>query len=485
MFHIMCFMLRVISVMRLSTKVAYNTIVQAASKVIAAGLGLAVIAIMARYLGKEGFGQYTTIITFLSIFAIIADLGLTLVTVQMISRPGVDQNKILSNLFSMRLVSAVIFLGLAPLVIIFFPYDPIVKLGVTVTTLSFFFIALNQILVGLFQKNLRMDKVSIAEVVSRIVLLAGVALVWRFDLGLINIMTATVVASAVNFLLHFQFSRKFASIKLHFDFTVWREIIKRSWPLALTIIFNLIYLKADTLILSLIKSQSEVGIYGAAYKVIDVLITFPFMFAGIVLPIMAARWAAGDKRGFKNAMQKSYDVMVIMALPLVVGAQFTAKKIMVLVAGHEFALSGPILQILILAAGLIFLGCVFTHGIIAINRQKKMIGAYIFTAATALIGYLIFIPEYSYFGAAWVTIYSELVIGLASFYLCWKYAGFLPNLKITGKALLASAIMAAGLYLTAEWNLFVVLSLAVIVYFTALYLLKGINRRDIIELMNK
>ncbi|MEA3464135.1 MAG: flippase [Patescibacteria group bacterium] len=471
--------------MRLSTKVAYNTIVQVISKIIATGLGLAVIAIMARYLGKEGFGQYTIIITFLSFFAIIADMGLTLVTVQMISRPGVDQDKILSNLFSMRLISAVIFLGLAPLIIIFFPYDPIIKLGVAVTTLSFFFIALNQILVGLFQKNLRMDKVSIAEVVSRIVLVAGVALVWRFDLGLINIMTATVVASAVNFLLHFQFSRKFVRIKLRFDFIVWRAIIKRSWPLALTIIFNLIYLKADTLILSLIKSQSEVGIYGATYKVIDVLITFPFMFAGIVLPIMTARWAIGDKSGFKNAMQKSYDVMVIMAFPLVIGAQFTAKRIMVLVAGQEFALSGPILRILILAAGLIFIGCVFAHGVIAINKQRKMIGAYIFTAVTALVGYLIFIPEYSYFGAAWVAIYSETVVVIASVYLIWRFTKFLPNLEITGKSLLASAIMAAGLYLTAGWNLFIVLSLAVIVYFTALYVLKGIKKQDIIELMNR
>ncbi len=471
--------------MRVSTKVAYNTIIQIISKVIATALGLVAVAIMTRYLGREGFGQYTTIITFLSFFAIIADLGLTLVTVQMISRPGVNEHKILSNLLSLRLVSAVIFLGLAPLAVIFFPYDPIIKLGVAVTALSFFFIALNQILVGLFQKNLRMDKVSIAEVASRIVLVAGVVLVWYFDLGLIHIMTVTVIASAVNFLLHYSFSRQFVRIKLHFDFAVWRDIIKKSWPLALTIIFNLIYLKADTLILSLIKSQAEVGIYGATYKVIDVLITFPFMFAGIVLPIMTARWAANNKDGFKNVLQKSFDVMVIIALPLVIGAQFVAKKIMVLVAGQEFAMSGPILQILILAAGLIFFGCMFAHAVIAIDKQKKIIPAYIFTAITAVIGYLIFIPKYSYFGAAWVTIYSETAITLASFYLVWKYARFLPNLKITGKALLASAIMGGVLYLTINWNLFLVLSLAVAIYFIALYLLKGISKQDIMELMNK
>ena len=226
--------------MRLSTKVAYNTVIQVVSKVIAAVLGLAAMAVMTRYLGQAGFGQYTTIITFLSFFAIVADLGLTLITVQMISQPGIDENKILSSLFSLRLVSAVILLGLAPVIVTFLPYDPIIKLGVAVTALSFLFIALNQILVGLFQKKLRLDKVSIAEIAGRIILVAGVVIVWRLDLGLINIMTAAVVASAVNFLLHYLFARRFAKIKFDFDFAVWRKIIKKSWPLALTIVLNLI-----------------------------------------------------------------------------------------------------------------------------------------------------------------------------------------------------------------------------------------------------
>lgn len=45
------------------------------------------------------------------------------------------------------------------------------------------------------------------------------------------------------------------------------------------------YLKTDTLILSLIKSPEEVGLYGAAYRIIDVPTTLPYMFAGIILPI--------------------------------------------------------------------------------------------------------------------------------------------------------------------------------------------------------
>ncbi|MEK7202698.1 MAG: flippase [Patescibacteria group bacterium] len=472
--------------MRLSVKIAHNTIIQIIGKIIATFLGLITIAIMTRQLGQTGFGQYTTIITFLSFFAVIADLGLTLVTAQMISDPTADQNKILSNLFTLRLISAIIFLGIAPIAIIFFPYDPIIKIGVAITTLSFFFNLLNQIFVGIFQKHLRMVIVSAAEIISRLVLLLGVISAVYFGYGLIGIMIATVASSAISFVIHYKASFHYVKIKIAIDFDVWSSIFQKSWPLAVTIAFNLIYLRADILILSLLKSQSDVGIYGAAYKAVDILITLPFMFAGIILPILTASWISKDINCFKNVMQKSFNVLIIMAIPLLLGTQLVAKQIMTLVAGEDFVLSGEILKILILATAIIFLSCLFSHGIIAINQQKKMIKAYVFTAITALAGYLIFIPKYSYFGAAWVTVYSELIIALASYYLLTKYCQFKPNLTILLKSIIASVIMiiAISLLLT-KINLLLVLSIAIVIYSIALYLLGGITRRDILDLFNK
>ena len=474
--------------MRLSTKVAYNTIVQVASKFIATLFGLVAIAIMTRYLGQEGFGQYTTIVTFLSFFGITADLGLTLVTVQMISKPGINEDKIISNIFTLRLVSAFIFLGIAPLAVFFFPYDPVVKMGVAVTTLSFFFIALNQVLVGVFQKNLRMDKVSIAEVVGRIILLIGVFFAVRLNYGLIGIMVVTVVSSLINFLIHYLFSIKFVKINLSFDKDVWKEIMKKSWPLALTIAFNLIYLKTDTLILSVMRPQAEVGLYGAAYKVVDVLITIPFMFAGIILPIMTASWAEKKFAQFKSILQKSFDFMILLAVPLALGSQLISKPAMVLVAGKDFAASGDVLKILIVAASIIFIGTIFSHGIIAIEKQKKLIGIYVFAGISAVIGYLVFIPKYSYFGAAWVTIYSELFVVSATVYLLWRYTKFFPNLLIVLKSVAASVVMCATMYILQtvyELNVIVVSFIAIPVYFGAVYVLKGISKKDVMDILNK
>lgn len=479
--------------MSIYKKVAFNTAIQITGKIVSTVIGLLSIAIIMRYLGREGFGEYTTAITFLSFFAVFADLGLTLVTAQMISLPTgeaglhadeANQNKILGNLLGFRLITALLLLGLAPLAVLLFPYGPSIKLAVAVAAISFFFAALNQVLIGLFQKNLRLDRVSLAEIGGRLILFAGVFMAARYDFGLLGIMLATALASILNFSLLYVFSKNFANIRLAFDLAVWRQILKKSWPIGITIIFNLIYLRADTLILSLIKSQEEVGIYGATYRIIDVLVTLPFIFAGIVLPILTAIWQ-GQRDKFSLVLQRSFDLMAILSIPLVVGAQFVAVPVMTLVAGPEFAASGQVLRILILAAGIIFIGTVFSHAIIAIDRQKKIIKAYIFTAISSLAGYLIFIPSYSYTGAAWVTIYSETAIAFFCAILIHRYSGFLPDFKISSKALVASLVMALFLYFMPDLGLAVKVSGGALVYLFSLIALGAVKVNDLTELFAK
>jgi O-antigen/teichoic acid export membrane protein len=477
--------------MSLAAKVAYNTIVQVISKVITTILGLLAVAVMARYLGPIGFGEYTTAFTFLSFFGIIADLGLTLVTVQMISAPGADENRVVRNLLAMRLVSAAVLLAAAPLVAIFLPYSSAIRLAVWAALPSFLFTALNQILVGVFQKHLSMGKVSIAETVGRIVLFLGVVASAFFDWGLFGMMLSVSVGSAVNFILHLAFSLRYIKPGFSFQWPLWREVMTKSWPLALTIIFNLLYLKTDTLILSLMRRQYEVGIYGAAYKVIDILTTLPFMFAGVIMPIMTAAWLGRQADYFKKVLQKSFDLMVILSLPLFIGAQFVAEPIMVMVAGGDFAGSGGVLRILMAAAALVFLSCLLSHAMVAIGRQKEIIGSYFFTAATSVAGYLIFIPRYSYFGAAAVTVYSELTITIFMFYYLWRYARVLPKMSIVGKSLAASIPMSLSLWLLRGfysenvWGLLGAILLAAVLYFSFIYIFRGIDKEDLKKLLRR
>jgi len=465
--------------MSYTRKIAHNTMIQIIGKGVSTVIGVIVIALLTRYLDKSGYGQYTTIMAFLQFFGVLVDLGLYIILVKKISEPDVDQDKIVSNIFTLRLVSAIVFLGLAPIIVLFFPYPAIVKLGVLITAFSFLGITLNQALAGVFQKHLRMDKVVIAEVIGRIVLIGTTYLVIRADLGLLWVMGSVVAASIMNFFVTFAFSRQLVRIKLKFDFRVWKEIIKESWPIALSIAFNLVYFKADIIILSLYHPAATVGIYGAPYKVLEVLITLPAVFAGLVMPLLTAAWVAADKERFKRVLRKGFDAMVMIAIPLAIGTLFLAKPIMDLVA-PEFTDSGRILQILIFATAIIFVGNLFGNTVVAINKQKTMMWLYLAVAIVSLIGYLIFIPRYSYFGAAGMTVASELMVTISAALIVCLTAKVWPSFKVFFKVLMASGVMALVLYLLAGYNIFLLSLIGAAVYFVVLFLLKGVTK-DVIR----
>lgn len=477
--------------MSLHQKIFNNTLIQAVGKIASTGLNLFAFAFMTRELGQSGFGEYTTVITFLSFFAIIADLGLTLVTVQMINSDKDNENKILGNLFGLRLLSALLFIGLAPFIVLLFDYNDGIKLGVMIAAASFFFTALNQIMVGLFQSRLKMNRVVWAEVISRFVLIIAVILTIKYHWGLNGMLAATSIASFSSFLLHFYFARKFAKIRPLFNLNWWLKITNLSWPLAITIAFNLIYLRADTLILSLIKTPAEVGLYGAAYKIIDVLSSLPFMFAGVILPVLVLAWQKKDLPKFKSILQRSFDVLALIAMPIVVGTQFLANDIIVLIAGPEFIEAGMILKMLIIAVAAIFLGNMMSHAVVAIGAQKKVIWIYVFTSITSLIAYFIFIPRFSYFGAAAVTIYSEITIAILSTIFIYRQLHIKVNLIALSKSLVSSLLMGLILWLlpTNLYQNFLGLSatilLAIISYTYFLWIFRAFNKEDMKLILNK
>lgn len=479
--------------MSITRKVAHNTIYQFIGKIVGTILALITAAMMLRYLGQEGFGEYTTIIGFLGIFSILADLGLYLVTTKEISRDDTDDSHIISNAFTIKLIFSVFILVLAPVVGFFFPYSQIVKWGIVIGAASFLFILLNQVLIGIFQKHFRMERVAIAEVAGRIVWLLGVIIAVKLSLSLLWIVGFIALSNFVNFTLVYFFARKHVTINLRFDFATWKYLMKIALPLALSVVLNLVYFKLDTVMLSVMKPATDVGIYGAAYKVLESLITFAAIFAGILLPLLA-RYAVSDPARFARIYKKGFDVLSIFIVPLIVGTVFLAHDIMVLFGGEDFAASSVVLQILIFAVGAIFFAHLFGNTVVAINQQRKIVWIYFSSAVISVVLNLLLIPRFTYFGAAITTVITEAVVFAGTLWVVWRIKKLFPSLRVFGKALVASLCMGAVLYLLPVFpfsfianrtlaSFFTLLVPAVIagaVYFIILYLLKGISK-DIVK----
>jgi O-antigen/teichoic acid export membrane protein len=472
-------------------KIAYNTVFSAGARVIAVALSLFSLGIIARFLGKEGFGDYSLILSFLYVFNILADLGLYSLMTREISRPEADERKIASNIFTLRIVALFIFLALAVSLVWFFPYTERVKLGVVIASFGYLFLSASQVLMGIFQKYLKIDRAGLADIAGRLVQLGLVVVFVHFKLGLFWLLVSLNISCIINFIFNWIFAKKCVHFGLAFDFSFWKTIIKEALPIAASIVLTLIYFKFDTIFLSIgaINRSSanpivDVGIYNIAYRILEGLIFFPSMFVGLIMPILS-KLAVSDKEQFKKVFQKTFDVLVIFVVPIVIGLVVLSLPIVVLVGGGDFVDSSPILKILSIAVGLIFFGNLFGVSIIALNKQKT--GAYIYLSGMIfnIATNLIFIPKYSYFGASWTTVATELLVTILMFWLIYRNVKYIPSLRVVIKSFFAGLVMFLFLYFLKGQNLFLLVGGGAIIYFVFLYLIKGITREEINLLVKK
>lgn len=469
--------------MSLTRKVAHNTMIQVLGRVISTAIGLVVIGMLTRHLSEAGFGRYYTIMVYLQLFGVFVDLGLYVMLVKKISEPDADETRIVGNMFTLRLITALVVFGLAPMIALFLPYPGEVRTGIAITSIAFLCITLTQALTGVFQKHLRMDRVAIADVVGKIALLGLTWWVVASGYGLIAVMGAVVGGSVLSTMVLFAFSRSIVRIRLMWDFALWKQIMKETWPIALSVVFNLIYFKADTVILSLMKTDADVGVYGASNRALEVIVTFPAIFAGLILPMLAAAWTALDRERFSRILQKAFDAMILLAVPLIGGTLIIAEPVMRLVTGEGFADSGSLLQILMIATGTIFVGNLMGNAVVAVNRQRAMMWLYLTVAVISLAGYLIVIPEYSYYGAAWMRVVSEILITIFASAIVIRATGIRLHIANLLKAVLATALMVATLWVVRDLAWYILALIGVAEYIVALYLLKAVNRDVILDIV--
>ncbi len=468
-------------------QLAANTAVQVVGKVVSIVVGVVVVGLMTRLLGQEGFGKYSTANAFFQVFAILMDLGLNVMLVQMLGEKKGDEKaerQIVSSLFTLRVVMAFVVISAAPIIGWFIPsYDHELKLAFFAIWGSFFFTLLNQVVIGVQQRHLRMHAVAISEVAGRVTLLVGVLIAIARGWGLVEVVWIVSLGGFVNFIINFLVASRYANFRWNVDIPFWIHALKRSWPIGVSVAFSLIYFKADTLILGWVRPQAEVGVYGAAYRVLEILVAFPFMYAGVLLPLIAHAWKTGAKDQFHKLIQRSVDAMSLVTFPLIFGTLAVATPVMTLVAGDDFTASGDILRILILATGAIFMATVFSHAVVALDAQKAMLPWYVVTAILAVIGYSTLIPLYGMWAAAWLTVGTEVAVLVGNIVVTIQKGKRVFEWSTSIKALIASIATFAVAWVLLPISLALAIIAGAAIYVILVFAMKAVTPEIIKELM--
>ena len=236
-----------------------------------------------------------------------------------------------------------------------------------------------------------------------------------------------------------------------------------------------IYTYIDSVMLSKIRSTTEVGIYAAAANIIIALIFIPMMYGNAIYPVIS-RFFISSKSSLKYAYERSFKYMLILGLPISAGVYILSDKIISIVYGSEYFASVAVLSILSWYLFLRFLNVVSGFTLASINKQSSRVLSQGIAVLINIILNLIFIPKYGFIGAAIATVITEIAFFIIYMHFITKYGLGVKLTRIFVKPIIATAIMIFALSFIG--NLFISIVLVIIVYVIALLALGTIDKED-------
>jgi len=421
--------------MSLSKKIVFNTAVQVASKTLSVFFTLLTTILLTSYLGRESFGDYIYVITLMVMFGSLADWGTATIGIRESAKQPKKQGQILANILVLRLLLSFLAAGLLIVLAFIVPLQTsnpeFLRQAIIAASLFLIFNALKSSFGIVFQVKLQMQKMAIADIATSALIFLFSWFFIQQQLGLVSLIIAYLLAIVSGLVLAACLAFKTIKFVFRFDRQIISKLIKESLPMGAILLMFTIDNKIDTVMLGAIKGSGTVGIYGIAYRVYDVLILGAAFLMNALLPVFS-KWSNVSQEGnkLKQGYQKAFDVLILMGVGVVILVWFLAPWMVQILTQQkfiEFADAVVVLRILSLAVFLAYFNHLTGYTIIALGRQRS----YFFVALTALIfnvtANLFFIPRFSYYGAATVTILTEAIVLVITTIFIFRLLKFIPS----------------------------------------------------------
>ena len=399
-------MLKLDQMKRIFYLIGYNTFVQILGKIVSTILGFISVGLLTRYLGQEGFGNYSLTFAYLSIFGILADFGLQLTMVRELAKKTQQTRSIYGTYFWLKIILLVFSTLLAYFFLLFLPYSKFLKIAIIIASLGVGVGVLNNYGMVIFQANLRLDLLTFVDVLIKIVTITFIAVLVLLKRDFYSILNTILIGNLVGSLLIIILLKKFITFNFQFDYNLAKKIIYKSLPIGLITILSLLYFKIDTLILSIFKAPSEIGIYSLAYKVLENILVLWGYYLATVYPLLASLVKKQEEK-FWEIWRRSNIIAVEFGLILIVSGYVFAPLLIRILGGKGFEESVLALRILLFSVPLFFINNLFYHLFLVKERIKELLATIASSLILNFILNIIFIPKWGYIAAAFNTLLTE------------------------------------------------------------------------------
>ncbi len=379
-----------------------------ADRILRMGVGLFVGVWVARYLGVQQFGVFNYATAFVALFSTLSTLGLDAIVVRSIVREPEKRSQILGTAFWLKLFGGVTALVLAVSSIIVVRHDDQLTISLVAILSS----------VGIFQAFDTIDLWFQSQVQSKYTVIAkNTAFVIT---ALVKVILISIHAPLIAFAWAGLGEVSLGAIGLIISYRVrgyspwlwpWnlplaKNLLKESWPLILSGVTIMIYMRIDQIMLGQMVGDKAVGLYSAATRISEVWYFIPMAMASSVSPAIYAAKEVSESLYYRR-IEQFLRLLSLLSVVVAVPMSFLSGTIITILFGKSYEESASILSIHIWASLFVFMGVGTSSWFIAEGLTQFALRRTIIGAITNVFLNIFLIPTYGGVGAAIATVISQ------------------------------------------------------------------------------
>lgn len=363
---------------------------------------------VARYLGPEQFGVFSYVVAFTALFSSIAKLGLDEIVVRDLVNYHEKEDVYLGTAFWMKLVGAVLTIILIALVLPWTSNDKATSLYIFIIASGLVFQSF-EIVDFYFQSKVlakfisfcKLTQLILSSLVKIYLVLTQAELIWFIWVTLFDQITL-----AITYIIAYSYKKLSPPPLSQFNFEVVKTLIKDSWPLILSGIVVMIYMRIDQVMIKEMLGERDVGIYSVAITLAEAWYFIPILLTTSLFPAIVSAKKSSEQL-YNKRIQQFYSLMIWSAIVIAIAITFLSSWLVVFLYGEAYKDASDVLTINIWAGVFVFLGVASGKWYLIENLQMLAFWRTFFGAITNVLLNIVLINKYGIIGAAISTLVAQ------------------------------------------------------------------------------
>ena len=363
-----------------------------------------------RILGPANLGKVQYCSSIISYFILIATLGINIYGVREGSKYKNNRNelnKFFKEILLINTISMIISYLLLFIYIILFFKEPYIIL-LLISSLLIFFQSYS--IEWLYQLKEDYVYISLRAIIMNIISLILLFVFVKDKNDFILYGAINVISVGGSFVFNVLNSRK------HIDYRQKTKLELRRHIRPILIIFSIsaassIYLNLDNVMLGSIIGTTAVGLYSVAVKLQHVIKNIISAITNVLFSRLSHYIGNNKKNDYMYLFNKGIHLIIMLIIPISIGMFIVSREIVYLFGGEKYIVVDYATKIL--SINLFFSvinGLLYYQVLLPFGKEKEAAISTIIGAFSNIILNFLFIPKYSYLGAAFTTLVSEIIV---------------------------------------------------------------------------